>query len=128
MESINPNLIAIKTRNNVQLIDPNEILYCVLNARKVDIILTSNECITTLHNLKFISERLNNFRFLRCHAKFLVNLDQRLKFDSKNREIELINGQKIKIAKDRKVYVNRILKEYNQPESKMLAIPTMQTH
>ena len=106
----NQILISIKTRRNVQLINPDEIICCILNCKKVDIVLISNECIKTMHNLKTISDKLQRFRFLRCHAKFLINLDHRLIIDFKNREIELINKQKVPISKGRKVFVNRIFK------------------
>jgi two-component system LytT family response regulator len=102
--------IFIKTRQNIQLINPDEIVYCISKGRKVDIILISNEIIIATHSLKEIAEKLKSYRFLRCHAKCLVNLDFRLIYDSKNREIELINKQLITVAKDRKVIVNRLLK------------------
>lgn len=111
MNNVKTELVSIRTSQYIILIDPSEIICCILVGRKVDIFLVSDECIETIHNLKEVEEKLKNNRFLRCHSKFLVNLDHRLKFDAKNREIELINKKKIAVSKNRKAMVTQILKE-----------------
>ncbi len=102
-------LISIKTKQITQLVNPTEIIYCKANGKTSDIILLSNECLCARHSLKELEEKLKGFSFLRCHAKYLINLIHGVKFDSKNRVIELLNKDKVIVAKDRKAVINRLL-------------------
>ena len=103
------SLISIKTKQITQLVNPVDIIYCKTNGKTSDIILLSNECLYTRHSLKELEEKLKGFSFLRCHAKYLINLIHGLKFDSKNRVIELLNKDRVIVAKDRKAVINKLL-------------------
>jgi two-component system, LytTR family, response regulator len=103
------NLISIKTRQFTQLVNPVDIIYCMANGKTSDIFLLSDECLCTRHSLKELEEKLKGFSFLRCHAKYLINLNHGVKFDSKNRIIELLNNDRVIVAKDRKAIINELL-------------------
>lgn len=110
MESSDKGLVTVKTRQGVQQINPDEIIFCILKGRKVNISLISNEVIETMHNLKEIEEKLSHYKFIRCHNRCLVNFDKRLIFDSKNRRLELLNKQEIFVSKNKKALIHRLLK------------------
>lgn len=103
-------LIAIRTFQDIQMINPDEIIYCMSAGRTAQIIMKPDDCIKTVHNLKELTKKLERSMFVRCHAKFLVNITIPFIYDSKNRELELINKHKIKVAKDRKALFSQILK------------------
>jgi DNA-binding LytR/AlgR family response regulator len=109
MHSNQKRLVSIKTYLNLKLIDISNILCCTSAGRTADIILTSGKSIQTMHSLKELEEKLKHGRFLRCHAKYLINLEHPLTYDSQNREIELSNKMKLSVAKDRKALVTKIL-------------------
>jgi len=102
-------LVSVKTYLNLQLINASDILCCVSAGRTADVILVSGKSIQTMHSLKELEEKLKHGRFLRCHAKYLINLEHPLTYDSQNREIELSNNMKLSVAKDRKALVTKIL-------------------
>ena len=102
-------LISIKTKQITQLVNPVDIIYCKTNGKTSDIVLLSNECLCTRHSLKELEEKLREFSFLRCHAKYLINLIHGVKFDSKNRVMELLNKDKVIVAKDRKAIINKLM-------------------
>lgn len=108
METTN-KLIAIRTIQDIQMINPDEIIYCMSAGRTAQIITKADVCIQTVHNLKELSKMLESPMFIRCHAKYLVNIAIPLIYDPKNRELELINKHKIKVAKDRKAFFSQEL-------------------
>jgi DNA-binding LytR/AlgR family response regulator len=110
MDSNESKLVCFRTSRNLQLIDPDEIICCILEGRNVKVFLISDESIDTVHNLKEVVEKLKHKTFIKCNSSCLVNLNKRLIFDSKNHVIELQNKQKNKVSKRQNTVIGKLLK------------------
>lgn len=70
----NVKKIPIKNSDKLSLVDVDKIIYCVANEGHVNIVTDKDSFISdeTLNN---VEERLKEFNFIKCHRKYLVNLD-----------------------------------------------------
>jgi DNA-binding LytR/AlgR family response regulator len=96
------NSVSIYTCQGITSLDPMDVISCEKKGKITFIYLNSDEYIESRRSLKYLEKRFKDFPLVRCHAKYLVNLGYRIKFNPKTREIELINKRIITVAKDRK--------------------------
>jgi len=104
-------IISIKTTDGIELIKPQDILYCRIEDDKVILKLTSSETIETKQSLKELEPRLSLYFFYRCHANCLVNLLLIRRYTNKTGIITMIDDTKIKVAKERRPDFYKIISE-----------------
>lgn len=110
MENNLNKLVCIETMQNTRVIDPAKVLYCHIHKKKTVVVLVNNEMLVTRCSLISMERQLIiSIRLLRCHSKYLISLEHPLIYDSKNRTIELLNGEILPVAKDRKSTVKKTL-------------------
>ncbi|MCT4665428.1 MAG: LytTR family DNA-binding domain-containing protein [Flavobacteriales bacterium] len=97
-------VISIHTANKIEFIKTEDILYLEADGSYTNVFL-ANQTITSSRHLKIIEHKLPN-HFIRIHAKYLVNTHKILSLNkSKNPELEMINLQKLPIARRRLDFV-----------------------
>lgn len=88
---------TIKTLDGFQTIKIKDILYAENEARKI-ILHTKNGKLAYYEKMNHLEEQLGN-GFFRCHRGYLVALNKVKGYD--RREIELINGEKILLSRQK---------------------------
>lgn len=98
-----PN-IAINTKNGVEFINMDDILYCSSNGNYTNIHLKNNQKMMISKKLKDLEEGLDSNIFLRIHHSHLINLAgiKRLIKDTTNWSVIMQNDTVLSISKSRK--------------------------
>lgn len=107
----NFNYIPIPSINKVDLIRPDEILYCAAEGKYTMFYTSDNRIITSSRNLGEYQDLLDPNVFFRIHHKYLVNthlIKQLSKADGYF--CELINGTSLPISKRRQESFNKFIK------------------
>jgi two-component system response regulator LytT len=94
--------IWIKTNIGIEILKPQDILYCRIEDDQVILKLTSSETVIAKHSLKELEIKLSLYSFYRCHANCLVNLQYIRRYTHKTGEITMIDRTIILVAKDRR--------------------------
>lgn len=98
LNSPNSGKIAFPTVEGFELINTNQILYCMADSNYCDLKKIDNTSKKIYKSLKNIEELLPSTSFLRIHKSIIVNLNYVSKYHKSNKEIELINGEKIPVS------------------------------
>ncbi len=95
--------IAIPTSNGYEMINVNDILYCIADGSYTEINITDKRKILGSKHLKFYVELLHNFDFMRIHNSILINPKhiRRIK-RTDGGSIEMQDGKILSISKSRK--------------------------
>lgn len=104
------NHLLLKTPSSIDLIEPEEILYCLVHNRDVTIKLTSQRSSRILHSLKDLETILPSESFYRCHKKAIIHLRYISKYNHKSGQVEMADGNILQVAKDRKSNFYKLLK------------------
>lgn len=98
-----PN-IAINTKNGVEFIDIEDILYCISNGNYTNVHLKNGQEFVVSKKLKELEEGLDELNFLRIHHSHLINLAgiTRLVKDNSNWLVIMQDGRQLSISKARK--------------------------
>lgn len=88
---------VVKTLEGFRTISPPDILFAENAGRKI-ILHTKKEIISYYDKMENLEKRLGA-DFFRCHRGYLVSLSKIKRYDS--REIELVNGEKILVSKQK---------------------------
>lgn len=70
----NVKKIPIKNSDKLSLVDVDKIIYCIANEGHVNVV-TDKENFISEETLNNVEIRLKEFNFIKCHRKYLVNLD-----------------------------------------------------
>jgi len=103
--------ISIKTSAGIEILKPNDILYCRIEGDKVIIKLSSSETVVAKHTLKELEIKLSLYFFYRCHANCLVNLQFIRRYTHKIGEITMVDNTIIIVAKERKPDFYKVIGE-----------------
>jgi two-component system LytT family response regulator len=98
LNSPNSGKIAFPTFEGFELINTNQILYCKADSNYCDLKKIDNTTKIISKSLKNIEELLPSTSFMRIHKSIIVNLNYVSKYHKSNKEIELINGEKIPVS------------------------------
>lgn len=88
---------VVKTLEGFETISPPDILFAENAGRKI-ILHTKKEIISYYDKMENLEKRLGA-EFFRCHRGYLVSFSKIKRYDS--REIELVNGEKILVSKQK---------------------------
>lgn len=87
--------IIVTSKNYVDFIDLEEILFCQANGGYTSICLIDGKKLIRSKTLNAITGELNSSVFLRVSQSYVVNLRHIYQIDKVNKCIELCNGAKI---------------------------------
>ena len=98
-----PN-IAFNTKNGVEFIETNDILYCSSNGNYTNVHLRNGQKIMASKKLKEVEEGLDATIFIRIHHSHLINLSSinKLTKEAANWSVVLEDGTVLPISKSRK--------------------------
>jgi len=98
-----PN-IAFNTKNSVEFIDINDILYCTSNGNYTNVHLRNGQKIMASKKLKEVEEGLDAELFLRIHHSHLINLSGITKLikEATCWSVIMEDGHDLPISKSRK--------------------------
>ena len=95
----NEKRIIIESVSEGELIDPQNILYCLSHGNYTDICLSNTKRITSSKTLKHYEEILLDFNFFRVDQQALVNLNQIEKYTKGNPTYVIMSDKKrIKVS------------------------------
>lgn len=95
LDAIKKSVFIVMNKRGIQKINLNDILYFEKDKRKMHI-HTRKECITDYKKFEEIKLQLD-FRFVRCHYSYMVNISQVKKLENKKFYFE--NGSEVPISK-----------------------------
>lgn len=108
--SSNPK-ISVPNRDGLDLISVQEIIYCEADSSYTKIVLIDGTNKLVSRVLKDIAFQLESFDFFRIHQSYLINMDHLKSYHrSDGGFVEMINGDKIAVARGRKQELNSRLK------------------
>jgi len=94
--------IKINDRTGFQMIDPEEIVYCIADSNYSRIFLRNEKELTTSMNLGKLEKILNKGSFFRISRSVVININYLTMVDRKNSQCILENNQKIVLPLTRK--------------------------
>lgn len=96
------NKISIKGEYGIHIIDVTQVLYCRSEGNYTTFIRNNeNRNVVSSKNLKYYSEKLNKFGFLRVHKSFLVNLNHITYINNyQGNYCVLTNGDQVPISRN----------------------------
>lgn len=103
--------ISVPTHTSVELLSPKRILYCESQGRYADIKVHPSRKLKAVVSLKTLEKLLKSFLFVRCHSRYLINLEYVQSYSHKNGQLIMENGALIPVAKDRKPFFYKLLRE-----------------
>lgn len=107
--------IALQTNEKLIIVKLNDILWLEADGPYTIFHLTTNERIIVSKSLHTYQEYLEKKDFSRSHSKYIVNLHYIKQFDkANNNEIELENGQTLKVSVRKKTEFITRLKKFTQ--------------
>lgn len=76
LEDYIENSIVLKTKGNIYIFKPNEIVFLSSKGNYITIHTTSHEPITVPYNLKKVQEKyFSKFPFIRTHQSHIINVE-----------------------------------------------------
>lgn len=97
------NRIALPTLDGLQIIPVDTILYCSSSSNYTIFNLTEDQKLIISRTLKEIEEMLEEYRFLRVHHSYLVNLNEVRKYNrGEGGSLLMSNGATIDVSRSRK--------------------------
>ena len=95
--------IIIPTAEGMEIVPIKNILYCQADRNYTHLVLQHEKKIVSSKTLKYYEELLEGQDFFRVHNSYLVNLTHVRKFyKSQEGVVEMVNGYKIDVARNRK--------------------------
>lgn len=104
------NMIRIKDKNIVHLIEITNIIYCQSKGNYSSI--TAKDVYKSLKNIQSLITNQDSSLFFRCHKSFLVNISCISEIDIKSNELHLYNGTNLPVAKSKKKGLERALNDF----------------
>jgi two-component system LytT family response regulator len=102
-EDIHQHRLTIPTQEGFEFIKIEDILYCKADGSYSHLILKDGQKRTTSKNLKYYSERLEDYGFYRIHSASLVNLKYVAKYSKAfGGGIIMEDGSELSVSKSRK--------------------------
>ncbi|MRG48425.1 response regulator [Chitinophaga sp. SYP-B3965] len=97
------NRIALPTLDGLQIIPVDTILYCSSSSNYTIFNLVEDQKLIISRTLKEIEEMLEEYRFLRVHHSYLVNLNEVRKYNrGEGGSLLMSNGATIDVSRSRK--------------------------
>jgi two-component system LytT family response regulator len=94
--------IVIPSRNDIQYIEPNEILFLKADGSYCQFVLKNGKKIMMSKNLKFVEEMISDFHFLqRVHKSYIVNVNEVKSFLRLENKLILSNNEQIDATLER---------------------------
>lgn len=104
--------IILKTLNNQYVIIIKDIVHCESEGAYTKFFLKEHKSYLTSKNLKYYTEILSEYGFVRTHQSHLINAKYILRINSNN-FVELKSGEQIPISARKKTEVNKYIKSLN---------------
>ncbi len=106
----NTGKIALPMANEIQFVDINQIIYCKGEDNYTYFFLTNNKNLLVSKTLKEYEELLSEYKFLRVHRSYLINLNFVKSFVKKEGGyIVMSNNAQVSISRNKKEEVMRVL-------------------
>lgn len=103
--------ISIPSRDGIDLIPINNIIYCQADNNYTNIILTSGKKKLVSKVLKDVEFQLEAFDFFRVHQSFLINMEHLVSFHrSDGGYVEMVNGDQVSVSRSKKQELTEKLK------------------
>lgn len=97
------NRIALPTLEGLQIIPVDTILYCTSSSNYTIFNLMENQKLIISRTLKEIEEMLEEYRFLRVHHSYLVNLNEVRKYNrGEGGSVLMSDGATVDVSRSRK--------------------------
>lgn len=107
--SSKPSRLVVNNQQSIEIINIEEILYCVADGPYTTIYLHGGKQIVTTKPLKYYEALLPIQDFFRLHRSYLVNLKEVQIIDKASNSVKLVSGQTIPINADR---LNKFIETY----------------
>jgi two-component system LytT family response regulator len=105
-----PSKIALPMANEIQFVEIDQILYCMGENNYTHFFLANNKKLLVTRTLKEYEELLSEYKFLRVHRSFLINLRYVKAFVKKEGGyIVMFNDAQISISRNKREEVLQIL-------------------
>lgn len=89
---------ALKNGRVLHLLTLDDILYIEADSNYSTIFFVKGKTLTS-KTLKYWEEKMNHSSFLRCHSKYLINLDNIDHMDFNHHQLTLKGGKKLPISR-----------------------------
>lgn len=109
MEPTTSNFLSLKTPEGIIRVPTFRISHFILYECSVKMIFSDGKYQKVSESMKAVEEASDKNGFFRIHQNFIVNLGQELHLNIKTRELTLITGEKIIVAKDRLKQIKELL-------------------
>lgn len=94
--------IVIPSRNDIQYLDPEDILFIKADGSYCQFSLKNGKKIMMSKNLKYVEEMISGIQFLqRVHKSFIVNINEIISFQRGENTLIMSNGIKIDATPDK---------------------------
>jgi two-component system, LytTR family, response regulator len=112
------NCILVPTDRGMQVIDVHSIIRVQSLSNYSKLFFQNGRTLVVAKVLRWFEERLLTYHFLRIHRAHLVNSDRMKAFKNANTiEIELMNGERLIVARRKKNEFLAKVNNYNFPSS-----------
>jgi two-component system LytT family response regulator len=102
--------LALSVDGRIQMIEPDDIIYCESDSNYTTIFLTGNKKRMLSKTLKEVETILNRPRFFRCQNSFLINLNHvKEYFRGEGGEVIMSDGKMIRVSRNKKEELLRLL-------------------
>jgi two-component system LytT family response regulator len=100
--SVKSSKIKIQTKTDIEYIDADEIIFIEAdgNYSKVTFVDKTTKYVSL--QIKHLNAQLDSLDFYRVHKSFIVNLERVLRYNTQENIIEMIDGSKIPIARNKR--------------------------
>ena len=103
--------IALPVAEGLLFIEIEDIVYMEAEGAYTTVYLTNKESVFVSKRLNYFEDLLANRKsFYRCHRSFIININFVKKLNRNEGHIELDNGQKISLSRDKKSEFEALLK------------------
>jgi two-component system LytT family response regulator len=102
--------LALAVDGRIQMIEPDDIIYCESDSNYTTIFLTGNKKRMLSKTLKEVETILNRPRFFRCQNSYLINLNHvKEYFRGEGGEVVMSNEKNIRVSRNKKEELLRLL-------------------
>lgn len=105
--------IKLKTKNNINVYDLDDIIYCKLLSNYLEIYFKNNSKTTIYNENKELSERILMSSFFQIHKSYIINLNYVKSFSKQDGGyVILVNDVRLSVAARRKSQFFKVISEY----------------
>ncbi len=104
--------ITLSTMEGLEFVCINDIIRCEAMGSYTQFILNMGKKVLVSKHLKEYENLLNDHGFFRIHQSHLINLSEVIKFTKSDGQVELKNGEHVKVSHNRKESFLKKMKEY----------------